>query len=79
MTPRHRQNRNAAQERLLDDPLLRFIAPPPASLQHVQATNTPKHIAAYTIHARAMSRSHQANNAVAIGGVQIVRSDMVTK
>ena len=71
MTPRYRQNRNATLERLLDDPLLRFISPTPASagLHYIQPTNSQKHIAAYATHARAMSRSQQADNAAAIGGV----------
>ena len=72
MTPRYRQNGNAALKRLFDDPLLRLITPPPApaGLQHVQATNAQKHIAAYVTHARAMSRSQQFDNAAAIGGVR---------
>ena len=71
MPARYRQNWNAALKRLLDDPLLCVIGPTPApaGLHHVQATNTRKHIAAYLIHARAMGRLHQTDNAAAIGGV----------
>ncbi len=73
MTPRYRQNRNATLERLLDDPLLRFIGPTPPSAghHHIQATNAQKHIAAYATHARAMSRSLQSDNAAAIGDVPL--------
>ena len=50
MTPRYGQNRNAPLERLLDDPLLRFIGPTPApaGLHHAQPTNAQKHITANT-------------------------------